>query len=74
MALALSAACEAIVDARLDFSTANTILRERTGVAVGMGMSDLDAIYNTGKLLAEKRYSKVSPPSAGRKNSYRHGR
>jgi len=34
---------------------------ERVGVAVGMGMTDLQDILDTGKVLSEKGYSRVSP-------------
>lgn len=35
--------------------------KERIGVAVGMGMLDLQDVIDTGKTLEEKGYSRVSP-------------
>jgi 3-oxoacyl-(acyl-carrier-protein) synthase len=35
--------------------------KERIGVAVGMGMLDLQDVLDTGKILQERGYSRVSP-------------
>lgn len=35
--------------------------KDRVGVCVGMGMVDLEDIQNTGTILEEKGYSRVSP-------------
>lgn len=59
VAFALTAAEEAVADAGI--SLGNEAGHDNVGVAVGMGMADLQDIYNTGKLLSEKRYSKISP-------------
>uniref|UniRef100_A0A914VNT3 3-oxoacyl-[acyl-carrier-protein] synthase n=1 Tax=Plectus sambesii TaxID=2011161 RepID=A0A914VNT3_9BILA len=59
VAFALTAAEEAIADSRI--SLGGEAGHDNVGVAVGMGMADLQDIYNTGKLLSEKRYSKISP-------------
>ena len=57
-AYALVAAEEAIKDSKwVPISSED---KEKTGVAVGMGMADLNDIINTGKSLDQK-YSKVSP-------------
>ncbi|KAK7080966.1 hypothetical protein SK128_018976 [Halocaridina rubra] len=58
IAYALIAAQEAIRDAI--WTPENNVDQERTGVAVGMGMVDLDDVTATGRALQEK-YSKVSP-------------
>lgn len=61
---ALAAASEALTDSRW-LGTANDKARredlEATGVAVGMGMADLDDICSTGELLKTGGYNKVSP-------------
>lgn len=58
IALALIAADEALRDA--NWKPKDKLSLERTGVAIGMGMVDLDDIQSTGRAL-EKRYSQVSP-------------
>lgn len=58
IAYALIAAEEAVENAQ--WKPSSDMDQERTGVAVGMGMTDLEDIINTGKSL-ENRYSKVSP-------------
>ena len=59
IAFALTATDEAWSDAGL--SSVENLCRERIGVAVGMGMADLDDIHETGRLLDEGKYSRVSP-------------
>ncbi|XP_046449822.1 3-oxoacyl-[acyl-carrier-protein] synthase, mitochondrial-like [Daphnia pulex] len=55
---ALAASIEAVKDTGIvDFSA----IRKRTGVAVGMGMSDLEYIIETANILKNKGPSKISP-------------
>lgn len=55
---ALAASIEAVKDTDIvDFSA----IRKRTGVAVGMGMSDLEYIIETANILKNKGPSKISP-------------
>lgn len=55
---ALAASFEAVKDTGIvDFSD----IRKRTGVAVGMGMSDLEYIIETANILKNKGPSKISP-------------
>lgn len=58
-AYALVAAAEAISNA--NWFPKDDESRERTGVAVGTGMVDLLDIVNTGTILKDKGYNKVSP-------------
>lgn len=55
---ALAASVEAVGDADIDKSGD---LRARTGVAVGMGMSDLDYIVQAAYTLRDKGANKISP-------------
>jgi 3-oxoacyl-[acyl-carrier-protein] synthase II len=57
----LLAADEAIKSSRLCERPIQQDELERIGVAVGMGMTDLQDVLDTGKTLAEKGYSRVSP-------------
>lgn len=54
---AVVAATEAIKDAGIGSGEIN----KKTGVAIGMGMSDLDYIVETAEILKEKGPSKISP-------------
>ncbi|ODM95734.1 3-oxoacyl-[acyl-carrier-protein] synthase, mitochondrial [Orchesella cincta] len=62
---ALVAAEEALQQSKLvaekDGPVNISVDRERVGVAVGMGMLDLQDIQDTGSILDEKGYSRVSP-------------
>ncbi|XP_068209791.1 3-oxoacyl-[acyl-carrier-protein] synthase, mitochondrial-like [Palaemon carinicauda] len=58
IAYALLAAEEAVSNAQ--WKPEDSKEQEQTGVAIGMGMVDLDDVTSTGKAL-EQRYSKVSP-------------
>lgn len=58
-AFSLVAAKEAIEDANLFLNEVKDL--ENIGVAVGTGMVDLIEIVNTGNVLKEKGYNKVSP-------------
>ncbi|CAK8686195.1 unnamed protein product [Clavelina lepadiformis] len=58
-AFALSAADQAISDA--NFSPATEKEKERTGVALGMGMVDLEAVSDTSAKFREVGYRSVSP-------------
>ena len=55
---ALAASIEAVKDARIEDCQD---IRKRTGVAVGMGMSDLEYIIETANILRDKGPSKISP-------------
>ncbi|XP_076062634.1 3-oxoacyl-[acyl-carrier-protein] synthase, mitochondrial [Oratosquilla oratoria] len=55
---ALIAAKEAIHDAKLNVDDEN--ISENTGVAIGMGMVDIEDIINTGHKFSQQ-YSKISP-------------
>ncbi|XP_055331772.1 3-oxoacyl-[acyl-carrier-protein] synthase, mitochondrial-like isoform X2 [Paramacrobiotus metropolitanus] len=58
MVYALHAAKDAVEDAR--WQPAQDAEKERTGVCVGMGMIDLQEVYDTGEQL-KRGYSRVSP-------------
>lgn len=55
---ALAASIEAVQDAGIGESCD---IRNRTGVAVGMGMSDLEYIIETANILKDRGPSKISP-------------
>ncbi|XP_065561971.1 3-oxoacyl-[acyl-carrier-protein] synthase, mitochondrial-like [Artemia franciscana] len=56
---ALHAAHEAVKDSKLELE--NSDIKSRVGVTVGMGMTEMDYIYETGKILETKGPSRVSP-------------
>lgn len=56
---ALAAAQEALLQA--GWKPESDEDRNKTGVAVGMGMADLEEIVNSGQTLREKGYKKLSP-------------
>lgn len=55
---ALAASIEAVKDAGIEPSQT---IKHKTGVAVGMGMSDLEYIIETASILKERGPSKISP-------------
>lgn len=55
---ALAASAEAVQDAHIG---EHCDIRKRTGVAIGMGMSDLEYIIETANVLKERGPSKISP-------------
>ncbi len=62
IAFGVAAAEEAIANSGVALSwAANEELREESGVCFGMGMADLDDVFQTGKLLESHKYRSLSP-------------